>query len=320
MSKFGISQPVRRIEDTRLLTGRGRYIDDMNLDAQVYGYVLRSPFAHARMQSIDVEAARDSPGVLDVITGDELERAGVNHLPCIIPIENRDGSQRADPKRPVLCTEKVCYLGDNVAFVVAETPLQARDAAELAEVDYEELPVVTDTGSADEPGRPRIHDGVDDNVLFNWDYGDTVAVERAFANAAHSTHLELINNRVVVNAMEPRGAIADFDPAAEKFTLYTSSQGGWWLKDQLVERVFRVSPDKLRVVTPDVGGGFGMKGCAYPEHVMLLWAARKLGRPVKWASDRGEAFVSDTMGRDHVTRASMAFGVTRFELLATSLH
>ena len=307
MSKFGISQPVRRIEDSRLLTGRGCYIDDMNLDAQIYGYVLRSPLAHARLQSIDVEAARDSPGVLDVITGEELEQAGVNHLPCSIPIENSDGSQRADPKRPILCAEKVCYLGDNVAFVVAETSLQARDAAELVEVDYEELPVVTDTGSADEPGRPRVHDGVDRNVLFDWECGDPAAVECAFAGAAHITHLELVNNRVVVNSMEPRGAIADFDPATEKFTLYTSSQGGWWLKDQLAEHVLGLPPDKLRVVTPDVGGGFGMKGCAYPEHVMLLWATRKLGRPVKWTSDRSEAFVSDSMGRDHVTRASIAF-------------
>jgi carbon-monoxide dehydrogenase large subunit len=245
--------------------------------------------------------------VIDIIIGEELEDAGVNHLPCACPMTNRDGTERADPKRPILCVDTVRYVGDNVAFIVAETPSQARDAAELMEVDYGELRAVVDTATADTPGHPLVHDAVERNLIFDWEFGDSQAVEAAFTSAAHVTTVELINNRVVANPIEPRAGIADYDQASGSLTLYTNSQGGWHLKSLLANDILKVHPEQVRVVTPDVGGGFGMKGVYYPEHVMLAWAARKLGRPVKWTSERAEGFLSDTMGRDHVTLAELAF-------------
>jgi carbon-monoxide dehydrogenase large subunit len=301
MSKFGISQPVRRVEDARFVTGAGRYVDDIQLEHQAYGYVARSPVARARIQSLDVEAARAAPRVLDVITGDELERKGRNDIPCraVIP-----GCAR--PKRPILCTDRVCYVGDNMAFVVAETLAQAKEAADLIAVDYDDREPVVDTRTADAPGTPLVHEDVPSNLFFDWTYGDAGAVATAFESAAHVARIELVNNRVVANPLEPRGAIAEYDPNAGRLTVNTGTQGVWSLKDLLCETL-AMPGEHVRVVTPDVGGGFGMKGVDYPEQVLVAWAARKLGRPVRWISERSEGFVSDVHGRDHVTRAELAF-------------
>ncbi|MGH6945485.1 MAG: xanthine dehydrogenase family protein molybdopterin-binding subunit [Geminicoccaceae bacterium] len=306
MAKFGVGQSVRRTEDQRFITGSGRYTDDINLEGQAYGYVLRSPEAHARIASIDISAAKAAPGVLAVITGKEIEASGNNLLPCAVPIKNRDGSEGVQKLRPVLCTDRVCHVGDNVAFVVAETPAQAKDAAELIAVDYASLDAVTDTWSASEPGQPRAHQDVANNLAFDWEYGDRAAVDRAIQGAAHVTKLRIVNNRLVANPMEPRAAIAEYDAASGGITLHAGTQGGWLLTD-ILAGVLKIEPGKVRVLTPDVGGGFGMKAFFYPEYAMAAWASRLLGRPVKWTGERSETFISDVMGRDHVTEAELAF-------------
>ncbi len=304
--KFGIGQSVRRVEDQRFITGHGRYTDDINLSNQVFGYALRSPEAHARITSIDVAAARSAPGVLAVITGAEIEAQGKNRLPCLVPVTNRDGSQATLPLRPVLCTERVRHVGDHVAFVVAERLDQAKDAAELIEVTYESLGATTDTVGATAPGQPLVHDNVPDNRAFDWEFGDRAAVDQAFQGAAHVTKLRIVNNRVVANPMEPRAAVAEFDVASGKLTVHECTQGGWSHRD-IIASVLKMEKDQVRVITPDVGGGFGMKIMMYPEYVLAAWAARQLQRPVKWTAERAaDGFVSDVMGRDHVTEAELA--------------
>src|SRR3954447_3684761 len=303
MAKFGIGQPVRRVEDPRLVTGAGRYSDDINLPNQVHGFVLRSPHGHARIRGIDTSAAKAAPGVLAILTGAELGSAGI---PCMIPLKNRDGSNRADPLHPILCRDEVNYVGDNVAFVVAETRAQAQDAAELIEVDHDVLPAVADPAKAMDAGQPQVHPEAPRNVAFDWHYGDAAVTDAAFARAAHVTKLDLVNNKVVCNAMEPRACVAEYDSAADKLTVQTCTQGGWGFRDTLADNL-GMPQDKVRVITPDVGGGFGMKSFFYPEDRMAAYAARMLKRPVKWRADRGESFLSDTMGRDHVTTAELAF-------------
>lgn len=302
MTKFGIGQPVRRVEDQRLITGQGRYSDDINLDGQAHGYVLRSPVAHGRITRIDTSAAKAAPGVLLVVTAAELDAS----IPCLIPIKNRDGSSRADPKHPILCQDEVNYVGDNIAFVVAETRAQAKDAAELIEVDYETLPAVADTAKALQSGAAQVHPEVRGNLAFDWHYGDEAKVAASLAKATRVVRLELINNRVICNAMEPRACVAQYDVAADKLTLHTCTQGGWGHRNVLAANL-GMEPEQVRVVTPDVGGGFGMKAFFYPEYSMAAFAARTLQRPVKWAAERGESFLSDTMGRDHVTLAQIGF-------------
>jgi carbon-monoxide dehydrogenase large subunit len=300
--KFGIGQPVRRVEDQRLITGQGRYTDDINLPGQAYGYVLRSPVAHGRITRLDVSAAKAAPGVLLVLTGSELDAA----IPCLIPMKNRDGTGRADPKHPILCRDEVNYVGDYVAFVVAETKEQAKDAAELIEVEYDELPAVADTAKALAAGAAQVHPDAPGNLAFDWHFGDEAAVQAAFAKAARVVRLELVNNRVICNAMEPRACVAEYDTAEGKLTVQTCTQGGWGHRDVLAQNL-GMAPEKVRVITPDVGGGFGMKGFFYPEYTMAAFAARELKRPVKWTGERGESFLSDTMGRDHVTVAEVGF-------------
>jgi carbon-monoxide dehydrogenase large subunit len=304
MAKFGVGQSVRRVEDQRFITGSGRYTDDIDLPGQVHGCVVRSPEAHARIAAIDIGAAKAAPGVLAVITGADIEARGGNELPCSIPMENRDGSQGINPLRPVLCTDRVRHVGDNVAFVVAETLAEAKDAAELVEVEYASLPVVADTETAASAGQPLVHDDVPANLSFDWEFGERATVEAALARAAHVTRLKVINNRLVANAIEPRAAIAEWDPE-KGATLHTCTQGGWLLADILAS-VLKVGPEKVRILTPDVGGGFGMKAFFYPEYAMAAWAARELGRPVKWTGERSETFLADVMGRDHVTEAALA--------------
>jgi aerobic carbon-monoxide dehydrogenase large subunit len=310
MAKFGVGQSVRRVEDQRFITGSGRYTDDIDLDRQVYGYVVRSPEAHARIKTLEIDAAKSAPGVLAVITGADIDATGGNLLPCGIPMENRDGSKGINKLRPVLCTDRVRHVGDNVAFVVAETLSQAKDAAELVAVDYESLDVVADTETASAPGQPLVHDDVANNLSFDWEFGQRAAVDAAFAQAAHITKLRVINNRLVANAIEPRAAIADFDAKDGAITLHTCTQGGWLLTD-ILAGVLKIDPAKVRILTPDVGGGFGMKAFFYPEYAMAAWASRLLGRPVKWTGERSETFLADVQGRDHVTEAELALDADR---------
>jgi carbon-monoxide dehydrogenase large subunit len=306
MAKFGVGQSVRRVEDQRFITGSGRYTDDIYLPGQAYGYALRSPEAHARIVRIDIAQAKAAPGVLAVITGAEIEANGTNELPCAIPMVNRDGSEGINPLRPVLCTDRVRHVGDHVAFVVAESLSQAKDAAEMIAVEYESLPASIDTETAADAGRPLVHDNVPGNLAFDWQHGDPDAVDRALAGAAHVTKVRIINNRLVANAIEPRAAIGEYG-ADGQVTLHACTQGGWLFTGPLAS-VLKVDPGKVRVLTPDVGGGFGMKAFFYPEYALAAWAARQLRRPVKWTAERSsDGFVSDVMGRDHVTEAELGF-------------
>ncbi|MCF8466447.1 MAG: xanthine dehydrogenase family protein molybdopterin-binding subunit [Sneathiella sp.] len=307
MVKFGVNQSVERKEDFRLVTGTGEYTDDISLEGQLYGYMLRSPVAHAKILSIDTDDARQAPGVVDIILGSELAADKANQLPCMIPLKNRDESDRADPGHPVLATDKVCYAGDNLAFVVAETLQQAKDAAELIMVDFDELDVVVDTKTANASGQPLVHAGVPNNVAFDWAQGDEKNIDDVFSKAAHVVDLELINNRVVVNSMEPRGLIAEWDGDTGKMTVRMGTQGGWVLRSLLANAILHIPEEQVRVITPDVGGAFGMKLFFYSECAVTVWASRKLGRPIKWMGERSDAFLSDTQGRDHVTVAKLAF-------------
>jgi carbon-monoxide dehydrogenase large subunit len=304
-AKFGIAQPVRRVEDPRLLLGAGRYTDDIVLPGMLAGVVLRSPHAAARLGRIDTAAARTLPGVRAIFTAADLRADGIQPLPCAAPVQNRDGSDMAAPPHPALAEGAVRHVGDPVAFIVADTVKQARDAAEAVDVDYDILPSATELAAATEPGTPQVWPEARNNIVFDWDIGDKAATDAAFAKAAHVTRLTVVNNRIVVSSMEARAALADYDAASQRWTLYANTQGGWLVKG-LIGPVFGVDPEQFRVVTPDVGGGFGMKLFLYAEHVLTCYAARKLGRPVKWAADRSEAFVCDTQGRDNVTTGELA--------------
>ena len=304
--RFGIGQPVRRVEDARLLAGVGRYIDDINLPRQAYACFLRSPHAHAELRRIDASAARRAPGVLGVFVGDELVKAGVGPIPCTAPLDNRDGTAMKMPDRHAIAVGRVRHVGEIVAIVAAESLALAKDAAELIEVDYASLPSVVDTAGALAPDAPQIWGFAKRNQVFDWTMGDEARTRVAFAKAARIVKIDLINNRVVPSSLETRGAIGDYSPADDRLTLHCSSQGGWSIKQLLAGDIFKLPPRQIRVVTPDVGGGFGMKLFTYPEYVAVLFAARALKRPVKWAGERGEAFLADTHGRDHVTHAELA--------------
>ena len=306
--KFGLGQPVRRHEDFRLIRGQGRYTDDIVLPRMAQAFVLRSPIAHATIKRIDATAARKMPGVLFVGTGDDVRADGLGDVPCTVPLTSRDGKPRHDTPRPALAQGKVRHVGQPVALVVAETYAQARDAAEAIDVDYDALPAVTDAKAAVASGAPALFDHIPGNIVFDWDNdaGNAQATDAAFALAARVVTLELVNNRVVVNSMEPRNAIGDYDAASGRSTLYTATQGPHFVRDPLAEIVLKMPKEKLRLITPNVGGGFGMKAFVYPEHALVVWAAGKIGRPVKWQEDRSEGFVSDNQGRDHLTRAELA--------------
>ena len=306
MAKFGLSQSLRRIEDPRLLLGEGRYTDDVAPDGAAVGFLVRSPHAAARIVSIDVADARAMPGVLGVFTAADLAAQGIGPVSCAIPMKNRDGSPRADAPRGLLAEGVVRHVGDPVAFVVAETPEAAKDAAEAVAVEYDVLAACVDLATATDPGQPQVWDNVPGNVCFDWEKGDREATEALFARAAHVTRLTVVNNRVVVASMEGRAARAEYEPGAGKWTLHAGTQGSWHVRDMLAKDVFKVAPEKFRVVTPDVGGGFGMKLFCYVEYGLVCFAARALGRPVKWTSERTEAFLSDTHGRDNVTAGELA--------------
>src|SRR5271165_4585905 len=286
-TKFGLAQPVRRVEDPRLLKGAGRYTDDIVLPEMLFGVVLRSPHAAANITRLDTTEAAKLPGVAAVYTAADLKADGIGPLPCVTLVTNRDGSPQAAPPHPVLADGVVRHGGDPVAFIVAETVTQARDAAEAIEVDYDILPSAIDLPTAMDDATPGV-----------WrEIGNKAATDAEFAKAAHVTKLTVVNNRIVVNSMEARAAVADFDRTTGRWTLYANTQGGWLVKD-LMGPLFGTEPERFRIITPDVGGGFGMKLFLYPEHVLTCFAARALGRPVKWAADRSEAFLCDTHGRD----------------------
>ncbi|HYE49104.1 MAG TPA: xanthine dehydrogenase family protein molybdopterin-binding subunit [Azospirillaceae bacterium] len=302
----GIGAPVRRREDQRFLTGAGTYTDDINRPGQLHAYILRSPHAHARIRGIDATAALAAPGVVAVFTGADMAADKVGSLPCGWLIHNKDGTPMAEPPHPPLVTDAVRHVGDQVAVVLAETRDQAKDAAELVEVDYEPLPAVVLTGDADRPDAPQVHPQAPGNVCYDWHLGDKAATDAAFARAAHVTTLDLVNNRLVPNPMEPRAYIGEYDRATGDFTLYTTSQNPHVIRLLMGAFVLSIPEHKLRVVAPDVGGGFGSKIYHYAEEAIVTWAARKVCRPVKWTSERGEAFLSDAHGRDHVTHAELA--------------
>lgn len=306
MAKFGLSQSIRRVEDPRLLKGGGRYTDDVAVPGQAQGYVLRSPHAHARIAAVATAAAKAMPGVLGVWTGADLAAAGIGHLPCLAPVKSVDGSPTSATPRPVLAEGFVRHVGDPVAFVVAETHQQARDAAEAIEVDYEILPAATDLATATEAGQPQVWDSAPNNTCFDWHVGDAAKVDGLIKGAAHVARLRVANNRVVVASMEARASLAEYDAARNHWTVTTNTQGSWLVRNVLAKNIFNLETDNFRVVTPDVGGGFGMKIFIYPEHVLTAFAARELKRAVKWNSERTEAFQSDTHGRDNITVGELA--------------
>ncbi|HXF67075.1 MAG TPA: xanthine dehydrogenase family protein molybdopterin-binding subunit [Burkholderiales bacterium] len=301
-----IGQPVKRKEDLRFLTGSGQFTDDIALPGQARAYFLRSPHAHARIRSMDIEPARAAPGVVAVLTGADLARAKVGALPCGWLITDVNGKPMKEPPRPALAQDKVRYVGEAVAVVIAETLEQAKDAAELIEVDYEALPAVTRVADARKPGAPAVHEAAPDNVCYVWAIGDRAAVEKAFASAHHVTALEFVNNRLVPNAIEPRAALAQYSPGDDSYTLYVANQNPHVERLLMTAFVLGLPEHKVRVIAPDVGGGFGSKIFLYPEEIVITWAARRIGRPVKWTAERSESFLTDAHGRDHLTRAELA--------------
>ena len=294
VEKFAVGQSVPRLEDPMLLRGKGRYTDDVSLPGQCYAVMVRSQVAHGVIRGIDAEAARSMPGVLGVFTGADLKAYGP--LKCIVPFPNRDGSPMKKPLRPALPTDKVRYVGDPVAFVVAETVLAAKDAAEAVTLDIEPLPAVITAEEAAAAGAPQLYDDAPNNISLDYHYGDADAVNAAFAKAAHVTRLKLVNSRLVVSAMEPRAALAAHD--GNRFTLYVQSQGVFGMRANIAEAL-GVQAKDVRVITGQVGGSFGMKAAVFPEYICVLHAARALGRPVKWTDERSGSFVSDSHGRNH---------------------
>ncbi|MFT8245377.1 xanthine dehydrogenase family protein molybdopterin-binding subunit [Roseomonas sp. BN140053] len=306
MAKFGLSQPLRRIEDPRLLKGEGRYTDDLDPAGAAIGFVLRSPHAHATIGTIDTAAAAAMPGVLAIYTAADLDADGIGAIPCVAMVKNRDGSEAHQALRGLLAKGQVRHVGDPVAFIVADTLDAAKDAAEAISVDYDILPACTDLATAIDAGQPRVWDEIPDNTCFDWEAGDQNKADALFAKAAHVTTLTVVNNRVVVASMEGRAALASFDAANSKFTLHAGTQGSWHIKNMLANHVFKLAPEQFRVVTNDVGGGFGMKLFCYVEYALVCYAARKLGRAVKWTAERTEGFLSDSHGRDNITTGELA--------------
>ena len=301
-----IGQPVRRLEDPALLTGAARFIDDLDLPGAAHACFVRSPHAHARIRSIDTAVARSAPGVLAVFSAEDLRAANIGPIRPAVVQKNRDGSAPIAAARPVLVDDRARFVGDMVTLVVAHTVRQARDAADLVVVDYEECAQVTDPRAALAPGAPLVYEEVPGNVALDWEGGDAQAVDVAFARAAHVTRLELVVNRVSAAAIEPRGAAGEYDPASGRYTLHAPTQGSKAIQTDIASTGLVNDPRSLRVVTPEVGGSFGMKITAYPEQVAVLFAARRLARPVKWFADRDEAFLCDGAARDHVMAGELA--------------
>jgi carbon-monoxide dehydrogenase large subunit len=306
MGEFAIGQGVSRFEDPRLIRGGGRYTDDIKLAGMTHGVVLRSPYAHAKIKSIDIKAAKAAPGVLAVLTAADVKAAGYGDLPVPGGLKRRDSSPMYKARYPILAEDRVRWVGDYVAFVVAETVAQAQDAAELIQVDYEELPAVTSTAEAPKPGAPRVWDDCPDNICFVELIGDDkAAVDAAFSRASHIVRHRFVINRVTAATMEPRGAVGDYNAADGRYTIYTPMQRPHPTRTELA-KVLKVPESKIRIVTGDTGGSFGMKTPIFNETPLVLLASKLTGRPVKWISTRTEAFLSDAQARDNVTEAELA--------------
>ena len=317
----GIGASEKRREDVRFLTGKGRYTDDINLPGQAYVAFLRSDVAHGRLVSVDTSEAEAMPGVLHVFTGKDFESVG--GLPCGWQITGRDGEVMKEPKHPVLAHGKVRHVGDPIAAVVAETPWQARDAADAIVPEIEDLPAVMDMKAAVKDGAPLVHDDIGTNLCYDWGFveDNREKVDEAIRNAHHVTTLELVNNRLIPNAMEPRVAVGDYNPATGDHTLYTTSQNPHVIRLLMGAFVLGIPEHKLRVVAPDVGGGFGSKIFHYAEEALCTFAAKAVGRPVKWTCTRSESFATDAHGRDHVTKIELAMDAEgNFQALRTETY
>ncbi|MEO1092875.1 MAG: xanthine dehydrogenase family protein, partial [Pseudomonadota bacterium] len=304
--KFGVGQSVHRKEDPKLVRGNGRYTDDLHFDGELFAHVLRSPVAAGRVRAFDVEAARSAPGVAGIYTAFDFVAAGYGGPYCKLPLTNRDGTKLHGEVRPGFGDGTVRHVGTPLAVAVAATASEARDAAELIDVDIESTPAVTDMTAALARGAPLVSAAYPGNVGLDYAFGDEAAVDAAFADAAHVTTVRLVQNRLVVASLEPRAAIAEYDTAREQFTLHLGCQGAFNLRNTLAKDVLHVPPENLRVLTYDVGGSFGMKIGSYPEYVAILHAARALGRPVRWTDDRSDSFLSDDQGRDSQYEARLA--------------
>jgi len=306
MTKNGIGAAVRRKEDRRFITGAGQYVDDINRPNQLYAYMVRSPVAHARIAGVDTADALAVPGVVAVLTGADMAADGIGGLPCGWGVNNKDGSPMAEPGHPPLATEAVRHVGDQVAVVLASSRALARDAGELVAVDYDDLPVVANLEAASADGAPLVWEEAPGNICFDWEIGDAAATDAAFAKASQVASIDVVNNRLIANAMEPRAAIGDYDSGRDEYTLYTTSQNPHVIRLLMGAFVMGIPEHKLRVIAPDVGGGFGSKIFHYAEEAIVTWASKKLRRPVKWTAERSESFISDAHGRDHITHAEMA--------------
>ncbi|MBO0710034.1 MAG: xanthine dehydrogenase family protein [Acetobacteraceae bacterium] len=302
----GIGASVTRKEDLRFLSGRGHYTDDINRPGQAYAFIKRADRPHARIVAIDAAAAKAAPGVVAVFTGSDLAAQNIGGLPCGWQIHNKDGTPMAEPPHPVLAVGKVRHVGDPVAVVIAETRQAAKDAAELLAIDYEDLAAIASVSEAVRPGAPLVHDDAPGNQCYDWHIGDKAVVDAAFAGAAKVVKVDLTNNRLIPNAMEPRAAVGDFDASSGEYTLYTTSQNPHVIRLLMGAFVLHIPEHQLRVVAPDVGGGFGSKIYHYAEEAIVTWAAGTIKRPVKWTAERNESFLSDAHGRDHVSTAEMA--------------
>ena len=306
MQKFGIGQTATRYEDDRLLSGEGRYVEDVHVEDQCYAAFVRSPHAHAKITSIDTADASSLPGVLAIYTVADLKAEGIGDIPCMAPASNKDGSNCVMPPRPALAEDRVRYVGDAVAVVIAESRLQALDAVEAVWIDYDLLPAVVETNQAMADNANLVWGEAAKNQCFDWEDGDADATNKAFAEASHVVELELVNNRLVPTSMETRGAVAAIEEGTGRLTLCVSCQGVHVMRSLLATQIFNVAEEDIHVTCNDVGGGFGMKIFLFPEYVCQLFAARKLGRAVKWISERSEAFMSDSHGRDHVSHLKVA--------------
>ena len=306
MSETGIGASVRRKEDQRFITGAGRYVDDISVRGQKYAVFVRSPHAHATIKSVDTRKAKAAPGVVAVLTGDDVAADKIGGMPCGWGITQPDGTPMIEPAWPILAQGRVRYVGDMVACVIAESLAQARDAAEQVAVDYAPLPAVTATADIVKANAPQLWEQAKNNTCFHWEIGDKAATDAAFKGAAHVTKLEIVNQRLIPNAMEPRSALADYQRAGGELTLYCTAQAPHAVRLLIGAFVLQQPEQKFRVISPDVGGGFGSKIYPYAEYAVLCWAARKLDIAVKWTAERSESFVSDAHGRDHVTTAELA--------------
>ncbi|MBM3572887.1 MAG: xanthine dehydrogenase family protein molybdopterin-binding subunit, partial [Alphaproteobacteria bacterium] len=302
---YAFGQAVSRVEDPRLLRGRGQYAADVTLPGQAFAHFVRSPHAHARVKALNVDAARQAPGILAVLTHADVSTAGLGLLPSDGTRKRLDGSAAHQTARPLLVQERARHVGEPVAMIVAESLAQAIDAAELVDIDYEPLPAVVGAVNAARPDAVKVWDEVPDNLAFFWSAGDRATVERVLPEAHHVTRLNYVVTRVMANPIEPRSALGLYDEREDRFTLWSAVQMPFSLRNVLAERIFKLPSHKFRLLTCDIGGSFGMKNGVYPEQPLVLWASRQVGRPVKWVADRNETMMTDEQGRDHVVTASL---------------